>query len=197
LQAVAALWSKKIAKYGGKWDFWGQTAILLTRYKNNMNIQTNGLTAKRRRPHFRAALLCAGFFLAAAWGCAGKQNAGEKASTPAVGQALTPSNDTLPPTADTHATPSVKPTTDSAAASATPPPGQTVLVEVVVNDPCRTAPLFINDQPALVLAQIKNVKRIQLISGNTYRFRIGKLEKTVKIGQPGENGKVQVLLECN
>ena len=24
---------KKIAKYGGKWDFWGQTAILLTSYK--------------------------------------------------------------------------------------------------------------------------------------------------------------------
>jgi hypothetical protein len=23
---------KKIAKYGGKWDFWGQTAILLTSY---------------------------------------------------------------------------------------------------------------------------------------------------------------------
>jgi hypothetical protein len=32
LQAIAALWSKKIAKYGGKWDFWGQTAILLTSY---------------------------------------------------------------------------------------------------------------------------------------------------------------------
>ena len=53
MQAIAALWSKKIAKYGGKWDFLGQTAILLTSYKNNMNIQTNGLTAKRRRPHFR------------------------------------------------------------------------------------------------------------------------------------------------
>jgi curli biogenesis system outer membrane secretion channel CsgG len=34
LQAIAALWSKKIAKYGGKWDFFGQTAILLTSYKN-------------------------------------------------------------------------------------------------------------------------------------------------------------------
>jgi len=32
LQAIAALWSKKIAKYGGKWDFLGQTAILLTSY---------------------------------------------------------------------------------------------------------------------------------------------------------------------
>jgi len=25
---------KKIAKYGGKWDFWGQTAILRTSYKS-------------------------------------------------------------------------------------------------------------------------------------------------------------------
>jgi hypothetical protein len=33
LQAIAALWSKKIAKYGGKWDFLGQTAILLTSYE--------------------------------------------------------------------------------------------------------------------------------------------------------------------
>jgi hypothetical protein len=162
-----------------------------------MNIQTNGSAAKRCHPRVRAALLCAGFLLAAVWGCAGKQNAGEKANAPAVGQVLSPSTDTLPPAADTHATPSVKPPADSAAAPATPPPGQNVLVEVIVNDPCRTAPLFINDQPALVLAQIKNVKKIQLISGNTYRFRIGKTEKTVKIGAPGENGKVQVQLECN
>jgi hypothetical protein len=32
LQAIAALWSKKIVKYGGKWDFLGQTTILLTSY---------------------------------------------------------------------------------------------------------------------------------------------------------------------
>lgn len=162
-----------------------------------MIIQTNGSTAKRRRPRYRAALLCAGFLFAAAWGCAGKQTAGEKASAPGVGQVLSSSTDTLPPAANTGAAQPVKSPADSAAVSRTPPPGQTVLVEVIVNDPCRTAPLFINDQPALVLAQIKNVKRIQLISGNTYRFRIGKMEKTVKIGAPGENGKVQVQMECN
>jgi hypothetical protein len=32
LQAVAALRSKKIAKYGGKWDFLGQTASRLSSY---------------------------------------------------------------------------------------------------------------------------------------------------------------------
>jgi hypothetical protein len=31
---MAALWSKKIAKYGGKWDFLGQTAILLSACSN-------------------------------------------------------------------------------------------------------------------------------------------------------------------
>ncbi|MGI9160308.1 MAG: hypothetical protein ACR2K1_11220 [Saprospiraceae bacterium] len=162
-----------------------------------MNIQTNGSAAKRCHPRVRAALLCAGFLLAAAWGCAGKQNASEKISAPTVGKVLSHSTDTLPPAATTGSTQPEKPPADSATTPPAAPPGQTVLVEVIVNDPCRTAPLFINDQPALVLAQIKNVKRIQLISGNTYRFRIGKAERTVKIGAPGENGKVQVLLECN
>jgi hypothetical protein len=32
LQAVAALRSKKIAKYGGKWDFLGQAASRLSSY---------------------------------------------------------------------------------------------------------------------------------------------------------------------
>ncbi|MGI9160144.1 MAG: hypothetical protein ACR2K1_10380 [Saprospiraceae bacterium] len=48
LQAIVALWSKKIAKYGGKWDFLGQTAILPASYWKNIvgklalsvNIQT-------------------------------------------------------------------------------------------------------------------------------------------------------------
>ena len=154
-------------------------------------------SAKRHLLRFRAGILCAGLFLATVWGCAGNQNTGEKAAVPTAGQVLSPSTDTLPPAADTGAVQSVKPAADTAAAVRGAMPGQTVLVEVIVNDPCRTAPLFINDQPALVLAQIKNVKRIQLIFGNTYRFRIGKMEKSVKIGAPGENGKVQVLLECN
>jgi hypothetical protein len=49
LQAIAALWSKKIAKYGGKWDFLGQTVILLTSY-----LFLTALNFSPNRPHSTA-----------------------------------------------------------------------------------------------------------------------------------------------
>lgn len=57
LQAIAALWSKKIAKYGGKWDFLGQTAILLTSYDFYSTTVTRSTFVRKRFSSGMAAVL--------------------------------------------------------------------------------------------------------------------------------------------
>jgi hypothetical protein len=61
-----ALWSKKNAKYGGKWDFWGQTAILLTicasrllkRHLNSCFPKSSEQTPLIRSLRIRANMIC-------------------------------------------------------------------------------------------------------------------------------------------
>ncbi len=130
----------------------------------------------------------------------GQSNAGKPAAVADSRSELLQA-DTLPPQETSVPEPAASKTPaptppDSTGNSKDPRAGTPVLVEVITGEACRTAPLFINDQPAMVLAQVKNVKKIQLVAGATYRFRIGKMEKTVSITPSGESGKYQVTIPC-
>jgi hypothetical protein len=133
--------------------------------------------------------------------CNGDQTTARKPAATSESRIELNPADTLPPqtapATQTTVPPKSAPTLpDSSAAAKDPRTGTPVLVEVIVDDPCRTAPLFINDQPALVLSQIKNVKKVQLVAGTSYRFRIGKMEKAITITAQDASGRYQVVLPC-